>query len=124
MLELDVGCQLRYDLKKGMQFLQRLSQSVMTDSSSSLQSIFQDQSLEEQCSELLKRIRGFLEFCYNEVITTAMAEWCVGDEILVFKEKLLKSEIVLIDLSLALVGNKVSVNCFPLTMYRGVKNYS
>ena len=96
----------------------------MTDSSSSLQSIFQDQSLEEQCSELLKRIRGFLEFCYNEVITTAMAEWCVGDEILVFKEKLLKSEIVLIDLSLALVGNKVSVNCFPLTMYRGVKNYS
>ena len=108
MLELDAGCQLRYDLKEGMKFLQRLSLTVMTEPSGSQQIIMQDQSLQEQCSEMLKRIRGYLEFCYH-VKTTDIAEWCVGDEILVFREKLLKSEIDLADLSLALIGKKASV---------------
>ena len=108
MLELDAGCQLRYDLKEGMKFLQRLSLTVMTEPSGSQQIIMQDQSLQEQCSEMLKRIRGYLEFCYH-VKTTDISEWCVGDEILVFREKLLKSEIDLADLSLALIGKKESV---------------
>ena len=88
----------------------------MTESSGSLKSALQDQSLENQCSEVLKRIRGYLKFCYEQVITTEMAEWCVGEEILVFKEKLLNSERVLADLTLALVGKKASVYrvFFPL----------
>ena len=114
MLELDAGCQLHYDLNEGMKFLQRLSLSFMTESSGSPQSLMQDQSLEEQCSEVLKRIREYLKFCYDTVISAAMVESCVGDEILVFKEKLLKSEMALVDLSLALVGKKASVCCFIL----------
>ena len=88
----------------------------MTESSGSLKSILQDQSLENQCSEVLKRIRGYLKFCYEQVITTEMAEWCVGEEILVFKEKLLNSERVLADLTLALGGKKASVYCFRLAL--------
>ena len=119
MLELDAGCQLRYDLKEGMKFLQRLSLTVTTEPSGSQQIVLRDQSLQEQCSEVLKRIRGYLDFCYNEVKGTGMAEWCVGDEILVFREKLLKSERDLADLSLALIGKKASVKYSSDTSLKG-----
>ena len=88
----------------------------MTESSGSPQSLMQDQSLEEQCSEVLKRIREYLKFCYDTVISAAMVESCVGDEILVFKEKLLKSEMALVDLSFALVGKKASV-CSSVVLF-------
>ena len=111
MLELDAGCQLRYDLKEGMTFLQRLSLADITQFSGSPQTIFQDKSLLKNCSEVLRTIREYLKLCYTEVKSSAIAKMCIGVEAAIFKEKLQKSEIDLADLFLALIGRKASVLC-------------
>merc|ERR1712018_367080 len=104
---MDVGSQVRHDMDKGVEFLQRFSISFSSDLNISPQMRTQNQSLKELCTEVLRKIRSCLEICYTEITSTRVVEWCISDEISVFKDKLLKSEILLFDLCLALVGNKV-----------------
>ena len=80
----------------------------MTESSISQHIIPPDQSVRNQSSKALKRVQGYLKCYYDDIRLIQMDEWFIGNEILIFKEKLLICETSLADLCLILKGRKAS----------------